>query len=100
MEPMCYIGLDVRKRTISYCVKDGSGTRRRHDTRQTLRSGSPNENTSWTRCRGPESYAHASVMYSMGQEPESERASPETSELAACSLLVVTLLDVRGVVFF
>jgi hypothetical protein len=22
MESMCYIGLDVRKRTISYCVKD------------------------------------------------------------------------------
>src|SRR5262244_1776172 len=26
MEPMYYIGLDVHKRTISYCVKDGSGT--------------------------------------------------------------------------
>jgi hypothetical protein len=25
MEPMYYIGLDVHKRTISYCVKDGSG---------------------------------------------------------------------------
>src|ERR1700694_27101 len=26
MENMYYIGLDVHKRTISYCVKDGSGT--------------------------------------------------------------------------
>src|SRR5215468_397112 len=26
MEPMYYIGLDVHNRTISYCVKDGSGT--------------------------------------------------------------------------
>jgi len=25
MEPMYYIGLDVHKRKISYCVKDGSG---------------------------------------------------------------------------
>jgi transposase len=25
MEPMYYIGLDVHKKTISYCVKDGSG---------------------------------------------------------------------------
>ncbi len=25
MQTMYYIGLDVRKRTISYCVKDGSG---------------------------------------------------------------------------
>jgi len=26
MQPMYYIGLDVHKRTISYCVKDTSGT--------------------------------------------------------------------------
>jgi len=25
MEPMYYIGLDVHKRKISYCVKDASG---------------------------------------------------------------------------
>jgi hypothetical protein len=25
MESMYYIGLDVHKKTISYCVKDGSG---------------------------------------------------------------------------
>jgi hypothetical protein len=25
MEPMYYIGLDVHKRKISYCVKDNSG---------------------------------------------------------------------------
>jgi len=25
MQPMYYIGLDVHNRTISYCVKDGSG---------------------------------------------------------------------------
>ena len=25
MQPMYYIGLDVHKRTISYCVKDSSG---------------------------------------------------------------------------
>jgi hypothetical protein len=25
MQNMYYIGLDVHKRTISYCVKDGSG---------------------------------------------------------------------------
>ena len=25
METMYYIGLDVHKKTISYCVKDGSG---------------------------------------------------------------------------
>ena len=25
MQPMYYIGLDVHKRMISYCVKDGSG---------------------------------------------------------------------------
>jgi transposase len=25
MEPMYYIGLDVHKRTISYCVKDSRG---------------------------------------------------------------------------
>jgi hypothetical protein len=25
MQAMYYIGLDVHKRTISYCVKDGSG---------------------------------------------------------------------------
>jgi hypothetical protein len=26
MQSMYYIGLDVHKSTISYCVKDGSGT--------------------------------------------------------------------------
>jgi hypothetical protein len=26
MQTKYYIGLDVHKRTISYCVKDGSGT--------------------------------------------------------------------------
>jgi hypothetical protein len=26
MQPMYYIGLDVHKRTISYCVRDSSGT--------------------------------------------------------------------------
>jgi len=26
METMYYIGLDVHKKTISYCVKDGSGS--------------------------------------------------------------------------
>jgi hypothetical protein len=26
MQPMYYIGLDIHKRTISYCVKDGGGT--------------------------------------------------------------------------
>jgi hypothetical protein len=26
MQTMCYIGLDVHKRTINYCLKDGSGT--------------------------------------------------------------------------
>jgi hypothetical protein len=26
MESMCYIGLDVRERIISYCAKDGRGT--------------------------------------------------------------------------
>jgi hypothetical protein len=26
MQTMYYIGLDVHKRTISYCAKDGSGT--------------------------------------------------------------------------
>ena len=25
MQPMYYIGLDVHKKKISYCVKDGSG---------------------------------------------------------------------------
>lgn len=25
MQSMCYVGLDVHKKTISYCVKDGSG---------------------------------------------------------------------------
>jgi hypothetical protein len=25
MQTMYYVGLDVHKRTISYCVKDGSG---------------------------------------------------------------------------
>jgi hypothetical protein len=25
MESMYYVGLDVHKKTISYCVKDGSG---------------------------------------------------------------------------
>jgi hypothetical protein len=25
MQPMYYIGLDVHKQKISYCVKDGSG---------------------------------------------------------------------------
>jgi transposase len=25
MQPVCYIGLDVHKRKITYCVKDGSG---------------------------------------------------------------------------
>ena len=32
MEPMYYIGLDVHKRTISYCVKDGSGLMRSEGT--------------------------------------------------------------------
>jgi transposase len=32
MQPMYYIGLDVHKRTISYCVKDGSGTMRSEGT--------------------------------------------------------------------
>src|ERR1700684_1690576 len=32
MQPMYYIGLDVHKRTISYCVKDGSGAIHREGT--------------------------------------------------------------------
>ena len=32
MQPMYYIGLDVHKRTISYCVKDGSGAIRSEGT--------------------------------------------------------------------
>jgi transposase len=32
MQTMYYIGLDVHKRTISYCVKDGSGTMRGEGT--------------------------------------------------------------------
>jgi transposase len=32
MQPMYYIGLDVHKRTISYCVKDGSGAMRSEGT--------------------------------------------------------------------
>jgi hypothetical protein len=31
MQPMYYIGLDVHKRTISYCVKDGSGAMHAED---------------------------------------------------------------------
>jgi hypothetical protein len=30
MQSMYYIGLDVHKRTISYCVRDGSGLERGH----------------------------------------------------------------------
>jgi len=29
MQTTCYIGLDVHKRTIRHCVKDGSRTQRR-----------------------------------------------------------------------
>jgi len=38
MEPMYYIGLDVHKQKISYCVKDGGrqGIRRRMDSRHTF----------------------------------------------------------------
>jgi hypothetical protein len=38
MQTMYYIGLDVHKRTISYCVKDASGaiSRPRHDPRHTF----------------------------------------------------------------
>ena len=32
MQPMYYIGLDVHKRTISYCVKDGSGVKHSEGT--------------------------------------------------------------------
>ena len=38
MQPMYYIGLDVHKQKISYCVKDGGGKvfARRMDSRHTL----------------------------------------------------------------
>jgi hypothetical protein len=38
MQPMYYIGLDVHKRKISYCVKDSSwrDSRPRYDSRHTL----------------------------------------------------------------
>jgi hypothetical protein len=46
MEPMYYIGLDVRKRTISYCVKDVIGrVYGRLRSRHPLRSRSMDENT-------------------------------------------------------
>ena len=34
---MYYIGLDVHKKTISYCVKDASGQVHRHPTRMSYR---------------------------------------------------------------
>ena len=38
MQPMYYIGLDVHKRTISYCVKDVSGTNHAEGTLPATRS--------------------------------------------------------------
>ena len=35
MQSMYYIGLDVHKKTISYCVKDGSGRSRGRQDRAT-----------------------------------------------------------------
>jgi hypothetical protein len=39
MQNMHYIGLDVHKRTISYCVKDGSGATQAEGTTPATRSG-------------------------------------------------------------
>jgi hypothetical protein len=46
MQNMYYIGLHVDKRTISYCVKHGSGmnSRPRCDSRHTLGPGPLDEN--------------------------------------------------------
>ena len=46
MQPMYYIGLDVHKKTISYCVKDGSGQIHAEgtDSRHTFGSGPLDEN--------------------------------------------------------
>jgi len=47
METMYYIGLDVHKKTISYCVKDGSGRLgRRFDTRHAIDAGHGDEDAS------------------------------------------------------
>ena len=40
MQPMYYIGLDVHKRTISYCVKDGGGASASRRTYEQFRLGS------------------------------------------------------------
>jgi hypothetical protein len=41
MQPMYYIGLDVHKRTISYCVKNGSGAIHAEGTVATYRDNPP-----------------------------------------------------------
>jgi len=60
MQTMYYIGLDVHKRTISYCVKEGSalihfypeGTRaERHGTwSRALRTRPDTSGPKWPRC--------------------------------------------------
>lgn len=47
MQSMYYVGLDVHKKTISYCLKDGSGRiQSRHDSRHSNGSGPMEEDTS------------------------------------------------------
>jgi hypothetical protein len=54
MATMYYIGLDVHKKTIDYCVKDGSGRiYSRFNTRPTIRVGHVDENTPPSRGRRP-----------------------------------------------
>src|SRR6267378_2684598 len=71
MEPMYYIGLDVHKRKISYCVKDGEGSDYVH--RVDLRP-------SQAACSGPEGVAPADAAGHRRRE-EKERSYRRRQDL-------------------
>ena len=81
MQPMYYIGLDVHKRKISYCVKDGSGRIHAEGSISATRL----ELDHWMRSLPqPWSAAMGSGVASSGSAAASEARS--TASWASCAL--------------
>jgi hypothetical protein len=99
---MCYIGLDVRKRLISYCVKEIGGAIHAEGTAHArcFDLDRPTKTLPGPGVAALKVTRMPKLCIQWDRSQKSKRASPETSELTACSRFVVTLLDVRGVVFF
>jgi len=82
MESMYYIGLNIHKKLISYCVKDARGRiQARPDCCHALRPGRVDENTS----RASPNLSHWKYMVAIPERRFYESAALRLSYLGPCS---------------